>query len=358
MSSLYQVSRPCYATRDEVMRAIDIKFTAFDAARIDRAIQSASESIDGRLHRRFFPAIETVYYDWPNFQRAYPWRIWFEDKELADVTTNVPAVTSGGQSIPNANIFWGDPNHSPPFRYMELNINTSSTFGVGNAWQRNVAITGTFGYHVKTDPGGTITANISSTSATSITVSDGIVPGVGDQILIDSEYMMVTDKTLADTTYAGSGCSTASAADNVLVVPDGTKFSVDEVLLLDSERVLIVDINGNDLTVKRAFDGTVLSTHSVPEVYAYRGLTVTRGASGSTAATHTNGASVYRNRVPGLIRSLAIAESVIMVQQEIGASSTQGEGANTPKGTIGTGVADLWDEAITQYGRVARMRAI
>lgn len=360
MSSLFQVSRPCYATRQEVMRATDIKLTPRDAWRADRAIQAASENIDGRLHRQFYFEDKTVYFDWPNYQYAYPWRLWLDQAELADVTDNPPVLTTGGQVISNANVFYGHPNYSPPYTYVELNRATTAAFGVSTTPQRDTSIRGTFGYWTKTDPAGTLSSGINN-SVTALTVTNGTVPGVGDMIVIDSERMIVQDKTLSSTgqTQQDAGCSTTSASDNTLAVTDGTTFSTDEIILLNSERMLIVDISGNSLVVKRAYDGSVLATHTSSPVNAYRSLTVARGALGTAAASHSGNAVISRNRVPAQVRSLAIAEASIMIQQEIGAyASKQGEEGTSGGGKIGSGVGDLWDEVITAYGRKARQRVI
>lgn len=70
------VSRACYCSREDVMRALDSKLTARNATQIDRAIEAAAQSIDALTHRRFYPWTGTRYFDWPNFQYARPWRPW------------------------------------------------------------------------------------------------------------------------------------------------------------------------------------------------------------------------------------------------------------------------------------------
>ena len=94
------VTRPCYVPRETVMRAAGIHFTARNTDAVDRAIEASSQRIDDETHRRFYCAIETNVRDWPNFDRSYPWRVYLNDHELADVTTTVPVVTSGTITIP------------------------------------------------------------------------------------------------------------------------------------------------------------------------------------------------------------------------------------------------------------------
>src|SRR5258708_18397047 len=93
----------------------------------------------------------TRYFDWPNFQYAYPWRVWFDQWELAAIPT---AVTTGGQSIPLSAINFEPVNSGPPYTYMELQRNLSYSFGVGPTPQRDIAITGPWGFSLDTEPAG------------------------------------------------------------------------------------------------------------------------------------------------------------------------------------------------------------
>lgn len=354
------ISNPCYATREDIKSALDVKQTARNDSQVDRAIESASRAVDGYLHRVFYPTTTTKYVDWPNFQFAYPWRIWLDQAELADVTTTVPVVASGGVVIPNANIFWGNPRYNPPFTYFELNRSTSSAFGHGSTPQRDVAITGTFGYSIDTRPGGALAAAVSSTTTTSITVTDGSLVGVGDGLLIGTERLLVTGRANVSSTQTqqGAGAGTASNADVTLAITDGTKFFAGEVVTLDSERMLVVDVTGNNLTVKRAWDGTVLATHTGATVYVSRLLTVTRGAQGTTAATHLAADAVSVHLVPSLVKQLTIAEAVAMLTQEAAAyASSQGSGAGTQT-RVGDALGSLRDQTYALYGRKARTRTV
>ncbi len=354
------ISEACYCTREDVKSALDIKVTARNNVQVDRAIQAASRAIDGQMHRVFYSTRTTKYTDWPNFQYAYPWRIWLDAAELADVTQTVPVVTTGPDLIPAANIIWGHPRYSPPYTYLELDRSTSSSFGHGATPQRDVAITGVFGFDLRTAPAGALAAAVSDTTSTALTLTNGAVAGVGDTIVVDNERMLVTEKTSVTTsqTQQGSGCSTVSNADNTLGVTDGTQYAVNEVLTLDSERLLVLDIIGNSLIVKRGWDGTVLAAHTGATVYALRRLTVTRGGFGTTAATHTSSTAVSKALVPSLIRELAVAEAAVMVVQELGAyAATQGSGDNAIS-KIGQGLPDLRDRAYRDYGRKARSRAV
>jgi hypothetical protein len=232
------------------------------------------------------------------------------------------------------------------------------SFGVSSTPQRDTAITGTWGFGADTDPAGSLATSVNA-SVTAVTVSNGGAVGVGNILVIDSERMIVQDRANVDTGQTiSSGVTTASAADVGLTVPNGAALNLDEVIQVDSERMLIVDITGNLATVKRAWDGTVLATHATgAHIYASRQLTVLRGQLGTTAASHSNAAAVSIHRVPALIQDLAIAECENRILQEPGGyaeASSEGAGGHN----LGAGLADLWDEAETTYGRKNRTRVI
>lgn len=351
------VTYPCYCTREDVKRATDIKETARANWQIDRAIQSASRNIEAHLHRIFYPQDTTYYFDFPNFQYAYPWRLWLNNKELAAPPT---LVTSGGTTIPLSAVNVEPINSGPPYRHIELRRDLPYAFGVGPTPQRDIAITGTFGFWMQTDAAGTLAANVSSTTATAIPVSDSSLVGVGQILIVGNERMLVSDRSMVDTGQTNlSGATGASLTDNAIGVTDGTQLHIDEIIQIDSERMLVVDITGNTVTVKRGWDGFPLATHSTgTHIYALRNLTVLRGQLGTTAATYTSGTAAATWRIPSLLRDLAIAEASVRVTEEVGGySDPEGEGGSAVKG-IGTALADLWDEAETTFGRKARIRGI
>lgn len=354
------ITLPTPCTREDVKRALDIKQTARSDSQVDDSIESARDAIEGLLKRRFYTVIETAYFDYPNFQATYPWKIYFDERELADVTTNVPVVTSGGNVVSAADIFWGPWNYAPPYTFLELNRSTSASFGQGNTPQRDVAITGSFGYWDKFRAAGTLAVALSDTTGTTATVSNGAVVGVGDVLMCGSERMLVTDRTWTNTTQSqqGSGVSTASSADVLLAVTDGTKFSNGEVIQLDAESMLIVGIAGNNLTVKRAWDGSTLATHSGATVYASRTLTVTRGDLGSTAATHLLSASLSVAVVPSLIKDLAIAEAEMTLLGKAGGYSKEQGSGQGKQPQVGVGIDALRNQALDRYGRRGRTRTI
>jgi hypothetical protein len=358
------IYRPTYATRRDVTSATDIAQTSDYFAHVDSALMKAADDVDSLCKRRFYNVLETHYWDWPNYQRAYPWRIWFEQNELADVTVNVPVVTSGGTSIPSSVILWGPwmGSAAPPYRFLEINRSTSYGFGVGQTPQQDVAITGLFGYWLKTRAAGTFAAAVSSTSATSVTVSDSSPTGLnpGDVLTVGTESMLVQDNALVSTGIAldGDGGTSDASNDNVLTL-SATGLVVGEVITIDSESMLVTLVNGDTATVIRSYDGTSLETHSDnATVYACRQLTVERGFGGTTAATADEGATLTADIHPGQVKELALAEALNTVYQKTSAyARTVGE---VPQATTvpGGSLPNLRQQVLEGYGRKLRIGVI
>lgn len=375
------ISTPCYCTREDVQRAVDFKDSALVNTQADRAIASAARDIEGRLKRRFFPEDRARFFPWPNYQYADPWRLWLNQYDLIVCTLLESPL---GTSIPLNQVFLEPVNKEPwePFRSVELDRSTNAVWGTAPSPQHAIVITGTWGYTAEMDSAGTLAAAVTTTSATAITVSDGSLAGIGDLLILDpgrsaapfpsaagyagalqgytGERVLVTDRATVTTGQTNvSGAATVSNADVAIGVTDGTQIHAGEVLLLDTEQLLVTGVTGNVLTVKRAWNGTVLAAHSLATtLYAYRLLSVLRGQAGTTAATHLNGAAVSRHRPPPLVRDLAIALAINQVESEgSGWARTVGAGDNVRNAT-GAGLAQMWQDAITAHGRKARTRVI
>ncbi len=347
------VTGPCYCTREDVKTALDIKESARVNDQIDRALAGARDSVETLCNRKFYPQAATRVFDWPNFQRAYPWRLWLNQHEAISVS----ALVSGGVTITAGQYFLEPANEGPPFTRIDLNRATVAAFTSAATPQHSVSVTGVFGYRADTAPAGVLAAALTDPTGTAVTVSSGAGLGAGSSVLVDSERMLVTKRAMADTTVAFTGLF-ASAADNVITVPDGTKFAAGELLAADTERMLLTDVTGNQLTVKRAWDGTVLAVHTSGTLFAARALTVVRGALGTTAATHSNAAPVVLHVYPGLVWELSVAESInLFLQETSGYARTVGSGDNIRQ-VSGAGLADLRTRCLSAFGRKNRQRTI
>jgi hypothetical protein len=334
-----------YATREDVKAALDVKETARSNAQIDRAIEGSSRQIDRLTHRRFWPQTATRYKDWPVlYGTGLPWRVWLDDDELVSVSS----LTSGGVTIAAFNYFLEPANSGPPYDSIELDLADSATFTAGSTHQRNIAITGVFGYRADTEQVGVI-ATQQGASDTSIVVTWSGRIGVGDILLVGTEREVVTARSMVDSTQNTGGSLTASMADVTVAVSTGSAFLVGDVLLIDSERMLVVDIAGNNLTVKRAWDGSVLAAHnSNVDVYALTGATVTRGQFGTAAAVHLVGVAVYRHVQEPAVRNYCVALALDTLLGE--------EAGYTRKAS--QELPELTKRFVAGYARSTRIRAV
>lgn len=345
---------PVYATREDVKRALDVQETARSNGQVDRAIEAASRTVEGVLHRRFYPELDTRNFDWPNSQRARPWRLWLDQHELISVTT----LTAGGVTVPSTDFFL-EPNASgPPFTRLEIDLDSPAAFSSGGSHQQAIAITGVYGYRADEGPAGVLAEPLDATE-TGVDVTDSAAIGVGDLIKVDAERMLVTGKTMLDTGQNTLGSLTASNANVTVPVTTGSAYAVDETILIDAERMLIVDIAGNSLIVKRAWDGSVLAVHNTgADIFAPRTLTVTRGFLGTTAATHTTSTAIARHLAPSLVRDATVALALNqLLQEQAGYARTAGSGDHQRENT-GRGVRAILKDAYTAHGRKARVRGV
>lgn len=344
-----------YCTREDVKQALDVKETARNNAAIDRAIAGATGEIEGLLQRRFYPMTTTKYFPWPSRTPGVaPWRLWLDKDEVIEVTE----LTAGGETVDSGDYYLEPVNSGPPFTSIEINLGGSASFGSGDTWQRAISVAGVFGHSAREATAGALAETLDD-SETLVDVTDSAAIGVGQILRIGSERMIVTEKSMLDTGQNLGGSLTAMANNVTVAVGSGAAFSVGEIILIESERMLIVDIAGNNLTVKRGWDGTVLAAHSSPQdIYALRTLTVQRGALGTTAASHATSATIYKHLVPAQVRNLAIAEALVTAAQELaGYARTAGSGDNQRE-TYGRGLDKARKDARTAYGRKARLRSV
>jgi hypothetical protein len=382
------IDRVAYCNRSEAQRSVDFTPGTDVNAAIDRAIMSAAENIDGGLKRVFYPSDDTRFWDWPNQggsgggQYAQPWRLWFDDNDLVCPAT----LVSGGVTITADQYFvlpWSNPVKGRPFySHIELDRATNAQFG-NNAQtpQNSIGMTATWGYGADADPAGTLAADV-GLDDTTITVSDGSQAGPGNLVILGygrgdapfpllaphagavqpyvGERILITDASPVATglTQSGPGVTSADMADQALTVTGSGSLNAGEVITLDSEDMYVEKIVAGTATVRRAFNGTTLASHSDAPVYAMREWSVLRAQLGTTAATYTEGAAVMRHRVPHLVRDLAIAEAFNQLLQEgSGYARTVGTGENQAPAP-GVALADKWAECRVRHGRKARQRGV
>ncbi|MFF7837552.1 hypothetical protein ACFZC6_01760 [Streptomyces ossamyceticus] len=348
--------RPWYATREEVKAELDVRETARSNARVDRAIEAACETVEGALHRTFYPETDTRYFDWPNGQYARPWRLWLDGNEVISVTT----LSSGGTTIAASDYFLEPNTYGPPYNQIQIDLDSNAAFGGGDTHQRDITVTGLFGYrNDESTLGATVEALDASETGVDVDGATSAAVGIGSLLRVDTERLIVTGRAQLDTGQNLGGDLTATNSNTTVAVADGTAYAADEVIRIDSEKMRVDDIAGNNLTVTRAWDGTTLAAHTTgADIYAPRTLTVTRGALGTTAATHLTAATVYRWDPPAAVRQLCLAEAVNdLLQGRSGYARTAGSGENEREMT-GRGLEKLRQRVYVSHARKARTRAV
>jgi hypothetical protein len=345
-----------YTSLEDVKSAMDMAETARADALVKRQIDAASRSIEALLNRRdgLAPRTATRYFNWPDDQMGQSWRLWLDETPLLAVTL----ISSGGETIASTDYFLEPQRYGPPYSRLEIDLASSASFGGGETHQRDITITGVWGYCEDETAAGALAAAVSSTSATTVQVSDSSEIGTGHLIKAGSEWMQVTARSMVTTGQTINGALTASKADVSVLADDGTTIQPGEVILIDAERMLVVDVAGNTLVVRRAWDGSTLAAHnSGATVYTPRQLTVERGALGSTAATHADGASLTRWTPPADIEQLCIDEAIWrLLNTQSGMARTVGEGEAARMVNART-IAIERESVFAAHGR-ARKRAI
>lgn len=342
-----------YTTLEAVKSALDIAETARNDAQVRRAIESGARSIDGtrpgrgRLRRRFYPELDTKYFTAVSSRQ--PWQLPLGRYELISATS----VVAAGTTIDPADYVLQPQNDGPPYDQIDL-VTTAYSAWPGGTTPNAIVITGLWGYRADEEQVGALAAQLGSASSATATVAWSTAKfGTGDILRIDNERMIIRERTWVDTgqNLGGDGVA-ASMADTVLDVTDGTAFAPEELLLVGAERMRVVDVAGNQLTVIRAWDGTVLAAHgSGADVYALTGVELDRGQLGTTAAVHSASAAIYRHVVPGLVAELNLAEAVNTLQQETGAyARTAGSGDMVVPVGLG-GLAAIRRDAQDAYRR-------
>ena len=334
-------------TRDAVKRSAGIKTIERDSV-IDSFIEQASREIEDELcHRRFIPLTATRSYSWP--QRNGRGSVLYLDEDLLSVS----ALTKEGDdvtAIAAADYFLEPSALGPPYSRIEIDLASSSFFSSKSTHQRQIRVTGDWGYGNATKTAGTVASGLASdAAATTFVGSDGSLIGVGDTLLIATEQLFVSERTSAalGSILVNDATITADMADVSITVDGSHGIVAGEVILIDSERMYVSSVATNVLTVIRAFDGSVLAAHADDTaVHVFRTLTVVRGVNGTTAAVHPNASAISKYAPPADIANLCKALAIAYYEAERGAWT----------GAIGTGESTIETRHKTLNDLRARIR--
>jgi hypothetical protein len=338
---------PVYVTRDELMRALDVKPSAYMRNEIDRAARAGSRAAEGYLHRIFYPELLTRSFDWPSPGRGQSYsRIYFDERSLISLVD----VESGGYEIDPLDVLLY-PDGQAPYEWIELDRDSPAAFSGGT--QRAVIMSGLWGYRNDESAVGTLTSSPSISSST-FSVSSSLE--VGSILRVGQERAQVQEKSWSVSGQFGSISSTKDST--TLPVSDSSVFSFGEEILLDAERMEIVDIAGNNLIVRRAVGGSVLAAHTNGVIFRNTIVRVQRGALGTTATAHSTGDTVYLWQPPSLVKELAQAYAEdIFLQRNSGYARTAGTGESERMVTRNA-LKGIEERAGAVYRRKARRRAV
>lgn len=335
-------------TLEEVKAATDIKETARANVQVARAIAAATDSVEELLGRRFYPEIDTRVFNWPN-------HVDLDDGARVlslgcDELVSLDELTVDGVLVNLANYTLLPVNERQgPFTAIELDASVILT---ADTERRAVEGVGVFGYWDREDPAGALAVAVADTVTPVVTVTNSAAVGVGHLLLVGTERMIVDRKSMVDTGQNTAGSLAAVNNAELLPVGSGAAFTEGEVVMVDAEKMLVVEIAGDTLVVKRAWDGSTIAAHnSGVDVYAPRRLTVRRGVLGTTAATHLLAAAITTHRIPDLVRQLCTAEALVdLAQQATGYGRKVGSG-DSERPAAGVDIEDLRRRARKAFGR-------
>jgi membrane protein implicated in regulation of membrane protease activity len=344
-----------------VKAALDEQETARSNAQIDDAIESGARDVEGLCNRpeyAFLPVLATRYFDYPSRSTRSPsWRLWLSPFTLIEATT---VTTAGGTVTLTAGQYNPEPVNNPPYTSIEINRGSTGSFDSGSTEQRSTAVAGLWGWSDNTRDVGSLTATLGASAAATASLAWTTARfGVGDILLIDDERMVIRERSFVDSTQNLAADLDADSSDVNVSVADGTAFAVEEIISIDGERMRVVDITGNTLTVKRAWDGSQLAAHtSTADIYALTGVELDRAQLGTALAAHSSGATVSRWIAPPLLASLNRAYALnTLLQERAGYARVAGSGENAREFT-GRGIAALEKDVKAIFGIKARLRSI
>jgi hypothetical protein len=255
------------------------------------------------------------------------------DEDLLSVDTN--GLTKEGDDatvIPAANFLLNPVNLGPPFSRIEIKLSTTAFFSSKDTHQEQIRVAALWGFSDDTKAAGTVASGLASSSTvTTFVCSDASLIDVGDTLLIGSEQVFVSERSTNDVGTNTNGALTVNKAETTVPVVSGAAIKVGEVILVEAERMYVESITGNDLTVKRAYDGSTLAAHDTgKDISVFRTLTIVRATNGTTAATHANSTAINKYAPPADIVAMCKALAIHADKAEQGGwtgSHGSGEGA-------------------------------
>ena len=286
-----------YTSRESVKRALGISGIARDRF-IDESIEAMSREIERWCHDRIFiPKTQTRLFEWPARQSTRGHILWLDFDLISITTLQTKAQDSSPTTIASTDYFLEPNNDGPPYDRIEIDLSSSAAWEAGATPQRSISVLGLWGYSNNTRGRGIIddSGGISA-SDTALIVSDSGLIEVGDTLLIESEQIFVNERSFADLAKNMNDSSiTASVANNSLTGESSHGVLAGETIRLDDEEMFVESVSGTTIVVTRAYNGTLLVTHTTAtDIFINRTLTIERALNGTTAATHADAVAITK----------------------------------------------------------------
>ncbi len=345
-----------YCSREQIKAAGKLFDSARDG-RIDDAAGAATRKIE-RLARRFFiPRTETRLYRFPG--RHAVGSVVELDTDLRSVSALLTKAQDDTPTTISSDDFFLEPaNTGPPYSRIEIDLSSTAALESGDTPQRSISVAGVWGYAAESRAAGTVDSGLaSSATATSMVCSDAGLIDVGATLLIESEQVFVSERAYAARgAIKIDGALAKDMAETTVTVDGSHELIAGEVIQVDAERMLILSISTNDLAVVRAYEGTVVATHSdEAPVLVARTLTIVRAHNGTTAVTHANSTAITRYVAPEDVQELALAYAVSSLAQ---GSAAWGRAIGSGDGAREFSARGIRDLERTTLGPLRRARHI
>lgn len=346
-------SRIAYVTREQTKRACSINGPAEDG-RVDRVICAESRKMESDTRTWFIPRTDTLEIPIPAPLYSYrcpytlllPGHLW--------TLTSVVLQSAGNADLTLTTADYRFLKAGPPYDRIELfpdrpyDVVINTTYGYMAT--STVLVTGTWTRANQTVAGGVLAGAIND-AVTALVCSDASLVGVGDSLLIGSEQILVTDRSLVETDAALAAGLDADLSQTAVRINDGDLVLPGETMTIDGERMYVEAVSGDTAICQRQFDGSVLAAHSAGAIISIpRRLTIARGQGGTDPSAHADEAPILVYQPPDDVRNAVLAKSIATIQQEIagyGRMVGSGEGARQYSGKA---VLDEW-ACVTRFYR-------
>lgn len=225
-----------YTTLDAVRRYLGLaSANSSDDELLNNFMRRASRSIDRYTRRKFYPRVDTRYYNLAEDSQVVKL-----DDDLLEVTT---LKTQNGACTVASSVFWagtGESWNHPPYDRIVFDTSTGCTLNYSGTPQRATEVTGVWGYHEDwanawIDTGTSLAANYNASGASlslagagsagtgaSDVYGDAPRIAVGDLLKVGDEYLYVMGGTTSENNVLVHGYMNGTTAASH---PSGTSIA-------------------------------------------------------------------------------------------------------------------------------------